>query len=101
MISFWYGVKRMRSEPAAAARSATWVSSVPVTRPAIGATPTAFRPFLVRCTPTWSTVCLTGSGAGPSISGRLRYSSSSTFRNFSVPQSLIRNFRRALDRSRR
>src|SRR5258708_35379177 len=46
MISFWYGVKRTRSEPAASAGSATFVRIVPATRPAIGATPTAVFPFL-------------------------------------------------------
>ena len=101
MISFWYGVKRTRSEPAASARSATFVRIVPDTRPAIGATPMALSPFFSFWMPTWSIGCLTGSGAGPSISLRPRYSSSTTWRNFSTPQSLIRNFSRALDRSRR
>ena len=46
---------------------------VPDTRPAIGATPTAFRPFFSFCTPTWSIGCVTGSGAGPSISFRYSF----------------------------
>ena len=69
MTSFWYGVNRIRSDPARSARSATAERMVPDTRPAIGATPTALRPFFSRCTPTWSIGCLTGSGAGPSMSG--------------------------------
>ena len=40
-------------------------------------------------------------GAGPSMSGRCRYSVSSTLRNFSTPQSATRNFSRARVRRRR
>ena len=52
-----------------------------VAHPAIGATPTALRPLRSRCTPTWSIGWTTGSGAGPSTSGRLRYSVSRTWRS--------------------
>ena len=62
MISFWYGVKLIRSDPARSARSATADRMVPDTRPAIGATPTALSPFFSRCTPTWSIGCLTRFG---------------------------------------
>ncbi|SHW85108.1 Uncharacterised protein [Mycobacteroides abscessus subsp. abscessus] len=42
-----------------------------------------------------------GTGAGPSISGRFRYSVSRISLNFATPQSLTRNFSRALERRRR
>ena len=51
-INFWYGVKRRRSEPAFSAASAILAMIVPDIRPAIGATPTALRPFLSFWTPT-------------------------------------------------
>ena len=36
-----------RQDPAASARSASLVNTVPVTRPAIAVAPTALRPFLI------------------------------------------------------
>ena len=100
-MSFWYGVKRMRSDPAFSAASATAARIVPETRPAMGATPTALSPLRSFCTPTWSIGRAGFSGAGPSSSGRFRYYVSRTSRNFSTPQSLIRNFSRAFERRRR
>ena len=50
---------------------------------------------------TWSRRAGGGSGAGPSVNARRRYSVSSTSRNFATPQSATRNLIRARWRSRR
>ena len=81
--------------------SATLASIVPLTRPAIGATPTYTLPSRCGWMPMWSTGRAGNSGAGPSISVRCRYSVSRTSRNRSTPQSATRNFSRARLRSRR
>ncbi len=71
--SFWYGVNRIRSEPACSASSATAVRMVPDTRPAIGATADGIEAVLQ---PLHADVVdrarRPARGAGPSISGRLQ-----------------------------
>ena len=96
--TFWCGVRRMRWEPAASAASARATSASPESRPAVSAKPTYRLPSTCSCTPTWSEWPTARSGAGPSGSSKPRYSSCSTFRNFSGPHSASRNFRRALVR---
>jgi hypothetical protein len=95
------GVVRTRVDPWASTTSAILLSSVPDTRPTLGAAPTMYRPSFWRNTPTWSTGVSGASGASRSMSLRSRYSVSSTSRNFSMPQSAIRNLSRARERSRR
>ena len=85
-----------RSDSSASSRSA-----VPLVRPDFVVPPIANRPSSCSSTPMWSRWVGESSGAGPSGSARPRYSFSSTSRNFSGPQSAIRNFSRACIRDRR
>ena len=98
---FCIGVVRSRYDPCASARSARSISFWPPVRPAMGDRPTKKLPSFCSLTPTWSPGRSGVTGAGPSISLRFRYSFSSTSRNFSGPQSAIRNLIRARVRSRR
>ena len=94
---------RSRFEPCASARSAS-SNQLAAADPADDRrdSPTKNLPSFCRLHADVVARTLVGvAGAGPSISGRFRYSFSSTSRNFSGPQSATRNFSRARVRSRR
>ena len=85
----------VRSRPAHGSRPGRpGRSAVAADHPAAAATDEE-RPSFCACTPTWSQGCSGIAGAGPSSSGRCRYSVSSTSRNLSAPQSATRNLIRA------
>ena len=101
MTSFWYGVNRIRSEPAASARSATFDRMVPGHPARDRRDADGVEPVLELLHADVVDRVLDRLGRGAVDQRALEVFVSRTSRNFSMPQSLIRNFSRALARSRR